>query len=141
MSATVREIVIKAINTLLDDTIVVSGDTIPFYTDYFGDAASGIYIQSYLGESDDSKHFYAQNITIEIAIFGRGKSLDYVAEITRKVILALKASVLSTIQLSDGYQATYSLVPSLSSFTDFIDGQTTHRDILRVQLRVDEISN
>jgi hypothetical protein len=75
---------------------------------------------------------------MDFEIFGIGKTSDFVSEATRKVMILLKASVASTIQLSDGYQATYTTMPSVSSFSEMQDGTITHRDVLRLVVRVDE---
>jgi hypothetical protein len=141
MSATIKEIVLKSVKTLLHNTIVVSTETIPYYTDYFGDSSVGIYLESYSAQDESTKHFYANMVTLEFSIFGKGKSTDFVAEATRRVMLALKASVRATITLNSGYQATYTQLPAVTSFTEYENGEAVHRDLLRVSIRVDEISN
>lgn len=141
MSATIKEIVLKAIKTLLHETIVSGTTTVSYYTDYFGDKDCGIYLESYSADDSGSKHYWGNMVTLEFSIFGKGKTIDFVAEATRKVMLALKASVRATITLSDGYQATYTQLPAVSSFTELENGLTVHRDLLRVTIRVDEIDN
>ena len=138
MSATIKEIVLKAINTLLNDTVVVSTLTVPYYADGFGNSDYGIFLQSYQAEDDSNKHTWSNRVTMDFEIFGIGKTSDFVSEATRKVMILLKASVASTIQLSDGYQATYTTMPSVSSFSEMQDGTITHRDVLRLVVRVDE---
>ncbi len=140
MSATIREIVCKAVKTALHENVVVDELAIPYFTDYFSDTDYGIFLASYIEEADDNKHHFASMVTLEFEIFGINKRVDFVAEITRKVRLLLKASVTATIQLSNGYAATYTTIPSVSSFVEVNDGKTTHRDVLRVNMRVDELT-
>jgi len=141
MSATIREIVLKKIKTLLYDQVEVDSLTIPYYSGYFGNAEYGIYVLSYREEEDDNKHKFASLVTVELGIFGQDKTVDFVAEITRNVRQIIKASIDSTIQLSDGYEATITTIPMLSTYTELIDGKTTYRDVLQVGLRVDEFSD
>lgn len=138
MSSTVKEIVLKSIKTALHNTISVDGETISYFTDYFGNKQNGIYLNIYQGDEDGCKTSFSQNVRIELVIFGKGKTVDFVAEITRKVMQALKASVDATLTLNDGYKATYTKLPKVLSYTELESGVTVHRDILSVDIRVDE---
>lgn len=140
MSATIKEIVLSAVNTLLNGTIVVDTLTVPYFMDYFGEQKYGIYMQTYSQDDESSKHSFSVMVSLEIIIFGKGKTPDFVSEATRRVIQALKASVNDTIQLSSGYKATYTTIPSVTSFAEY-DSETVHRDTVRVSMRVDENTN
>jgi hypothetical protein len=140
MSYDVKKIVVEAVTTLLS-SVTVGTDAIPFYTDYFGDVDEGIYFEALQIEQDDSKHWFGNMVTMDINTFSKGQNMDRTTAITRAVLLILKASVNSTIQLTGGWQATYTKVPLISSYHEFENGQTTHRDVIRFQIRVDEKSN
>ena len=133
-----REEILKKLYTLLNGTITVNGLSIPYYTDGFGNDEYGIYKQSYLGNEADSKHHFGEVANIELVCFARGKSEDFVAEISRKVRGILKASVSGTIELDNGLQATYTRVNSIDCATNEFEGATEHRDIIRLELRIDE---
>jgi ribosomal protein L25 (general stress protein Ctc) len=137
MSATIKELVLAQITTLLNGTITVGTTTIPYFVDYFGEQKQGIYMQTYTQDDESSKHYFAAIVGIELVVFGKGKTPDFVAEATRKVMQALKASVNATIQLTGDHKATYTVIPNVTSFTEY-DNETTHRDTIRITLRVDE---
>jgi hypothetical protein len=133
-----REAVNTALYTLLNNTITVDSLTIPYYADAFGGKEYGIYKQSYRADEADSKHHFAEVATIEIVCFARGKGEAFLAELTRKVRGVLKASVNSTIQLSNWLQATYTRVVSMDTEVEIDEGVTVHRDTLRLEIRIDE---
>ena len=133
-----REAVLKSIYGVLNGTIVVDSLTIPYYIDYFGNQEYGIYKQSYRGEADGTKHHFSEMATIEIVCFARGKSEDFVAEMSRRVRGALKASVNSTLTLVGDLQATYTWVNNINCTTEIDDGQTMHRDVISLIVRIDE---
>ena len=141
MSATIREAVQQALKTILHDTIVVDTLTIPFYLSYFGASDYGIYLESYQYDDDSMKQYYGGTASIDLVIFGKDRTPDFVAEITRRVMLAIKASVNDTIQLASGWQATVTQLPNVRSFTEGDEAAVVHRDTLRVTIRVDENSN
>ena len=133
-----REAILKKFYTLLNGTVEVDGLVIPYYLDKFGNAEFGIYKETYRGEADDTKHHFAEIAFIELTCFARGKSEDFVAEISRKVRGILKASVSGTIELDNGLQATYTRVNGIDCTTQMDDGATLHRDTIRLELRIDE---
>jgi hypothetical protein len=138
MSATVKGLVLKAIKSLLYNTITVSGETVEYYSSAFGDKSSGIFLQSYKADEDGCKTSFSQNITLELSIFSKNKTIDFTTSATEKVMQAIKASVNSTITLGSGYKATYTTIPNVSSYVENDNGLTVHRDILRICVRVDE---
>jgi hypothetical protein len=135
------EIVLKKIKTLLTDAVEVDDLTIPYFTDYFGSKQYGIYLSSESMDDDSNKHTFSEVHTLELEVFGIGKSKAFVMEATRKVRDILKASVGSTLQLSGGYQATYTQITSVFSSIEMDNNTTTHRYTIRLVIRVDEISN
>jgi hypothetical protein len=135
MSYEVKGIVLKKIKTLLTD-LEVGDDAITYFPDYFGKLDKGINLEGYQQDDESSKHSFGCMVNITLNTFSR--SITTTTAITRAVLLALKASVNSTIQLSDGWQATYTLTPSVTSLKDSDDTQTVHRDVIRLQVRVDE---
>jgi len=140
MSYEVKGILLEAMKTLLNG-ITVDGDSITYFADFFGEVEEGIYLESIQIESDNSKHWFGNNVFISINTFSKGQGIDRTTAITREVMRTLRASVTSTIQLSGGWQATYTNIPSVSSFHESEGGVSVHRDVIRLQVRVDERSN
>jgi hypothetical protein len=135
MSSKVKGIVLTEINTLLSN-VSVNGTSIPYFADYFGEQSEGIYIQSYQQEADGSKHHFGNLVTIELSIFSG--SIEHTTAITGEVQEILKASVDSTLTLSDGWQATYTEIPLITSTVENNNGEVRHRDTVRMVLQVDE---
>jgi hypothetical protein len=131
----IKEIVLTAINTLLDDVQVSSVD-IPYFADYFGEVEKGIYLETYQAEDESSKHFFSSLVTLDIVTFS--KSITTTTAITSEVVAKLKASVGSTITLSTGWQATYTTIPLITSQSGKASGIVEHRDNIRVVLRIDQ---
>lgn len=138
MSATVKGIVLKALKTKLHNTIIVNGVTVPYYTSAFGDKDCGIFLQTYTGDEDGCKFSFSQNVSIELSIFSKNKTIDFTTSATEQVMTAIKASVNSTLTLSGGYKATYTNIPNVNSYVELDNGLTVHRDLLRITIRVDE---
>lgn len=138
MSATVKGLVLKALKTKLHNTIVVDGLTVPYFSSAFGAKEYGIYLESYSGDEDGSKSSFSQNVSIELSIFSKGKTIDFTTSATEKIMTAIKASVNSTLTLGSGYKATYTNIPNVNSFTELDSGLVVHRDLLRITVRVDE---
>lgn len=136
-----RESLMKALTTLLYNTVTVGGEVVPYYVDYFGNKDTGIYLQSYQGDNADNKHFEGELATITLVIFARNRTVDFVAEASRKVRQLLKASVTGTIALEDGYNATYTNVVVMSTETLNNDGAIEHRDSIRFEIMINETTN
>ena len=136
-----KEVLLKKIKTLLYGNIVVSSETVQYYVGYFGDKVTGIYLQSYRGDNSSSKHSEGEMATFELIVFGKGKTVDFISEASRKVRQALKASVHSTLSLGSGYQATYTDFKSVYSEAMLTDGQTEHRDTLTFEVMINETTN
>lgn len=138
MSATVKGLVLKALKTKLHNAITVDGIIVPYYSNAFGEKDCGIFLQSYSGEEDGSKTSFSQNVSIELNIFSKNKTIDFTTSTTEQVMTAIKASVNSTLSLGSGYKATFTDIPNVNSFVEQDNGLTVHRDLLRITVRVDE---
>ena len=136
-----REALMKALKTVLYNQIAVNGEVVQYYVDYFGDKDMGIYLQSYQGDNADNKHFEGELATITLVVFAKNKTVDFVAEASRKVRQLLKASVTGTIALVDGYNATYTNVVVMSSETLNNDGAIEHRDSIRFEIMINVNTN
>lgn len=136
-----REALMKALKTVLYNQVTVNGEVVQYYVDYFGDKDRGIYLQSYQGDNADNKHFEGELATITLVVFAKWKTVDYVAEASRKVRQLLKASVADTIALGGGYVATYTNVVVLSSETLNSDGAIEHRDSIRFEIMINVNTN
>jgi len=138
MSYEVKGIVLKAINDLLNG-LVVDTISVAYYADSVGKKSEGIYLESYAQDDEGTKHAFANMIRITLNTYS--ETLPRTTAITREVMKALKASVSSTLQLSDGWVANYTLIPSVNSFVEQEGAQTRHRDAIRLQLRVGQSDN
>ncbi len=133
----IKGIVYHTLNSLLSGSVIVDDAAVKYYVGYFGTSDSGIYIESYRSDDVSSKHFFAEEVTIDIVTFS--KSITTTTSITREVIGILKASVRSTLQLCDEtWQATYTQIPIVTSITDQREGIPVHRDTIRLQMRIDK---
>ena len=136
-----RESLLRALTTLLSGSVTVNGESIPYYADYFGSQEVGIYLQSYQGDNADNKHFEGELATITLVVFAKNRTVDFVAEASRKVRQLLKASVTGTIALDGGYNATYTNVVVMSSETLNNGGAIEHRDSIRFEIMINETTN
>jgi hypothetical protein len=138
MNGQIKHIVLSAIKTQLDN-LDVDGTTVKYYTDRLGMLNEGIYMGSYTQDDDGSKHVEASTIRMNINTFSQ--SITRTTAITREVMSRLKASVYSKLQLSNGWVANYTLIPSVSSFQEQEGAITRHRDVITLQLRVGQSNN
>lgn len=130
-----KEIIYTTLNTTLG-SVEVDGASIPYFADYFGEQDAGIYIESCTIEDASDKHNFGCVATVELITFS--KNITTTTHITREVLELLRASVNSTLQLSEeGLQATYTEVPILSTTSNQVAGVTEHRDNIRLVIRID----
>ena len=131
------ELVSKRLNELLHNTITVDGLPIPYWVDGYSTADYGIWMESYTGESDDSKHHFTEEARVNIEAFGRGTTSDFVSKIAQGVRRTLKASVNGKFTLND-LEVVITSTPSLMTATTIENGETVHRAVIGLQLRITE---
>ena len=134
-----EKLLTEKLTELLDETITVSGNLIPFFTDGYEGKSYGIALESVRDDELGSKHHFGGNITIALVVFTLGQTKDFQTEITSKARKILKASVGSGIELEGDLTASFTFVPSIVSSTSIRDGLVEHRTSIELVVRVDEL--